>query len=200
MLNSGANVIKLVDSVHAYLNGLNDVHLQPFLANWPSEPFKTRAILPNLLPVISCMHAAIQATQAEVTFIVNEFKASAPHLQWGQTYIADDFGTEFLEKYGWAEIIGQRGPIASDHIACGLLLLASGTEYPPHRHATEEIYLPLTSPTYWKSGDKGWASRPIGVPIYHRSWLTHTIRAESVPLLALYLWRGENLVEKSQIN
>ena len=97
-------------------------------------------------------------------------------------------------------MIGQRGLIANDHIACGFLLLAHGTGCPPHRHAAEEVYLPLTGLSFWKMGGDGWTNRPIGVPIYHRSWLTHTMRAESVPLLALYLCRGENLVEKSRID
>ena len=128
MLNSEANAIELVASVHTYLRCLNDAHLEPFL------------------------------------------------------------------------LIGQRGPIASDHIAFGFLLLAPGTEYPPHRHAAEEVYLPLTGPSFWKMGDDEWKNRPIGVPLYHRSWLTHTMRSESVPLLALYLWRGGNLVQKSRID
>lgn len=200
MLNSEANAIELVASVHTYLHGLNDAYMEPFLANWPSEPFKTRAILPNPLPVISCMHAVVQATQAEVAFIVNGFRASMQYLQWGQTYVAEDFSAAFLKKYGWAEMIGKRGPIASDHIACGFLLLAPGTEYPPHRHAAEEVYLPLTGPTFWKMGDDGWTNRPIGVPLYHRSWLTHAMRSEFVTLLALYLWRGGNLVQKSRID
>ncbi len=200
MSNVDANVTPLVAVVHAYLNGLNDVNLEPFLANWPSEPFKTRAISPNPLPVVSCMHAVVQATHAKVASVVNMFGTSMSYLKWGQTYVAEDFGAVFLEKYGWAEMIGQRGPIASDHIACGFLLLARGTEYPPHRHAAEEVYLPLTGPTFWKMGDDGWENRPIGDPLYHRSWLTHSMRSESVPLLALYLWHGGNLVQKSRID
>jgi len=200
MLNSEANEIELVAGVHTYLSCLNDAHLEPFLANWPSEPFKIRAILPNPLRVVSCMHAVVQATNAEAASIVNGFGASAQYLQWGQTYVAEDFGAAFREKYGWAEMIGQRGPIASDHIACGFLLLAPDTEYPSHRHAAEEVYLPLTGPTFWKMGDDGWENRLIGLPIYHRPWLTHAMRTESVPLLALYLWRGGNLVQKSRID
>ena len=69
MLNSEANAIELVAGVHTYLHGLNDAHLEPFLANWPSEPFKTRAILPNPLPVVSCMHAVVQAINTEVALL-----------------------------------------------------------------------------------------------------------------------------------
>ena len=118
-------------------------------------------------------------------------------LAWGQTYSAQDFGLGFLEKYGWTEIIGQRGPIASDRIACGFLLLGSQVEYPRHRHEAQEVYVPLTGKTLWLQGNQDWNYRTPGLPVYHASWEPHAMRTETVPLLALYLWRGGNLVQKS---
>ena len=115
---------------HSYLTGLNDVRLGPFLTDWPAAPFEIRIILPNPLPVFSCFPTVVQATQTEVAFIVKDFIASAQYLQRGQTYAAEDFGAEFLEKYGWAEMIGQRGPVASDHIACGFLRDHNAIHFP----------------------------------------------------------------------
>lgn len=117
MLKSEVKAVELAATVHAFLNRLNDAQLEPFLAHWPSEPFRTRSIVPNPLPVVSFMHAVVHATNAEVAFIVNGFRSSTQYLQWGQTYVAEDFGAAFLKNYGWAELIGQRGPIASDRIA-----------------------------------------------------------------------------------
>jgi len=59
--------------------------------------------------------------------------------------------------------------------------------------------VPLSEPTYWIKGESDWLLRPCGVPIYHRSELVHGMRTESTPLLALYLWRGGDLTQKSQI-
>ncbi|MBW2562593.1 MAG: transcriptional regulator, partial [Deltaproteobacteria bacterium] len=67
-------------------------------------------------------------------------------------------------------------------------------------HEADEIYIPLSSETLWMQGDDPWVSRPGGIPIYHRSWLTHGMRTESTPLLAVYLWRGGNLAQKSHID
>ncbi|MBW2249580.1 MAG: hypothetical protein JRF60_02855 [Deltaproteobacteria bacterium] len=105
-----------------------------------------------------------------------------------------------LKKYGWTELIGLRGPIDSKNIACGFLLLGPDIEYPKHSHEADEIYIPLSSETLWMQGDDPWVSRPGGIPIYHRSWLTHGMRTESTPLLAVYLWRGGNLAQKSHID
>jgi len=72
---------------------------------------------------------------------------------------------QFLEKYGWTEIIGQRGPIASDRIACGFLLLGPRVEYPQHRHEAQEVYVPLTGKTLWLKGDQEWSYRTLGLPV-----------------------------------
>ena len=124
----------------------------------------------------------------------------ANQLTWGQTYSAEDFGVRFLEKYGWTEFIGQRGPIASNLMACGFLLLGPQIEYPRHSHEAQEVYVPMTSQTLWQHGDQAWVYRTPGVPIYHAPWKPHAMRTGNEPLLALYLWRGKNLVEKSSIH
>jgi hypothetical protein len=105
-----------------------------------------------------------------------------------------------LEKYGWAELIGLRGPVPSTEIACGFLLLGPHIEYPEHSHEAEEVNIPLNAPTFWMRGHDEWVSRPAGVPLYHESWLVHAMRTEATPLLALYLWRRGDLTQKSRID
>jgi len=105
----------------------------------------------------------------------------------------------FLEKYGWTELIGLRGPITSNRVACGFLLLGPEIEYPQHCHESEEVYVPLTGQTLWQQSNQDWVYRASGLPIYHASWALHAMRTETTPLLALYLWRGGNLVQKSRL-
>ena len=109
------------------------------------------------------------------------------------------FGENFLNNYGWTEIVGLRGPIASNTIACGFLLLGPNTEYPKHSHEAEEIYIPFSSDTLWFKGEEGGMPREIGVPIYHQPWVSHGMRTGVDPLLALYIWRGGDLCQKSHI-
>ena len=145
------------------------------------------------------MAEAVAATHKKALFLVDTLSSVAGQIAWGQTYSVDDFGSGFLEKYGWTELIGLRGPIASECIACGFLMLGPEIEYPRHRHEAEEVYIPLTEPTFWLRGNEDWVSRTACRPIYHTSRIPHAMRTESVPLLALYLWRGGNLVQKSKI-
>ena len=139
------NLIAFIAAIRDFLEGIKDVHIESFLADWPSANCITRSVLPHRLPVLSWLSAAVKAADKKTEGIVKMLAAQANHIAWGQTYSAQDFGVEFLEKYGWTEFIGKRGPITSKHA----------------------------------------------------SWVPHAMRTETVPLIALYLWRGGNLVQKS---
>jgi hypothetical protein len=193
------NIIELASAIRNFLEDLNDAHLNSFLANWPSLNCEKRSVFPRPLPVLSWIPAAVKAADNKVRAIADKLASLAHDLAWGQTYSAEDFGAGFLENYGWTELIGLRGPIASDRIACGFLLLGPQIEYPRHCHEAEEVYVPLTGQTLWQRGNQDWACHTPGQPIYHASREPHAMRTEAVPLLALYLWRGGNLVQKSHI-
>jgi hypothetical protein len=197
---SESAAIELVNIIFDYLNQIDDSCLVPFLANWPSKPIKTRTVSRSLLPVLSYLPGIDVKENDKAEETIKTLKAFAEHLPWRQTYTAEDFGLTFLENYGWTELIGSRGPIASKDIACGFLLLGPNIEYPKHSHEAEEVYVPFSSQTLWVQENDEWVLRPNGVPIYHSSWLPHGMRTGSNPLLALYLWRGGNLAQKSHVN
>ena len=165
---------------------------EPFLAEWPEEA-QTRVLVPTLLPV--CQRLAGMAESGVVTAL----KALAGQLQWRQTYGAADFGEAFLAGYAWAEFIGLRGPVASDRIACGVLLLGPGVVYPAHAHQAEEVYLPISGVAAWQRGEGPFVPVPVGQAVHHPPWMPHAMRVGAEPLAALYLWRGGDLAAKSVI-
>ena len=197
---SVSKTVELVNTIYDYLIDIDDVHLASFLTDWPTQPFKIRTVSQRSLPVLAYLPELVTDGNAEIERIVKLLETLKEQLGWGQTYSEEDFGATFLERYGWTELIGLRGPIASEAIACGFLLLGPEVEYPKHSHEAEEIYIPLSAQALWAQGNDDWVSRPVGVPIYHRSWLSHGMHTESRPLLALYLWRGRNLTQKSHID
>ena len=191
--------VELITMVHGFLIGLDDVHVNSFLADWPAAGTPTRSVVCNPLRVLSWMREAISATHRQAVPVVDTLSTVANQIAWGQTYTVDDFGSGFLERYGWTELIGLRGPIASERMASGFLMLGPEIEYPRHSHEAEEVYVPLTEPSFWMRGEEDWELRKPCRPIHHASRTPHAIRTENVPLLALYLWRGGNLTEKSRI-
>ncbi|MEZ5755915.1 MAG: dimethylsulfonioproprionate lyase family protein [Paracoccaceae bacterium] len=171
------------------------------LAGWP-EARVTRAVEPGMLPVCRVLEAAVAGTVgagAPFAGLVAGLRDGAAGLRWGQTYGVADFGADFLRGYGWTELIGLRGPIASEVVAVGVLLLGPGIDYPPHAHAAEEVYLPLSGRALWMRGEGPYAPVAPGQVIRHPSWMAHGMRTGAEPLVAAYVWRGGDLAAKSRI-
>ncbi len=135
-----------------------------------------RAAAPRRLPVCGWLTDLAELAAPATSGLVREFVAAADALEWRQTYAAADFGPEFLDRYGWSELIGLRGPIPSQRIACGFLLLGPETEYPAHAHEAEELYLPLAGEALWMRGEEGFVARAPGEPIEHPPWTPHAMR------------------------
>lgn len=165
---------------------------QPFLAEWPQGD-EQRPIEPVQLPVCRWLDGMSGGG------VMGAVKTAAGRLQWRQTYGAEDFGADFLQGYAWAEFIGLRGPVPSERIACGVLLLGPGVVYPAHAHQAEEVYLPISGVAEWQRGDATFAPVPVGQAVHHPAWMPHAMRVGTAPLAALYLWRGGDLAARSVI-
>jgi hypothetical protein len=173
--------------------------LAPFLAEWPRTADR-RATRASHLPVLRWLPDIAGDTAAFGVDLVAAVCREAPLLAWRQTYGAGDLDAAFLDNYGWSEILGLSGPVASERIACGFLLLGPSTHYPRHRHEAEEMYLPLSGTAAWQQGDGVWRERVPGTPIHHASDEPHAMRTGLRPLLALYLWRSANLAQTARID
>jgi hypothetical protein len=120
--------------------------------------------------------------------------ALAPALRWHQTYTENPPAPDFLDEYGYAEVIGPgtRAPalVRSGEVAAGVLLLGPRTLYPEHSHPAEELYLPLGE-SEWLRGHEGWVARFAGEVVHHPPWVEHATRTGERPLAAVYVWRGD---------
>jgi mannose-6-phosphate isomerase-like protein (cupin superfamily) len=170
----------------------------PFLPDWPRLAI-VRATQPRRLPVCRWLDSLEPLAAPETRALVREFVAATETLEWRQTYSAADFGPEFLDSYGWTELIGLRGPIPSETVACGFLMLGPRIQYPAHAHEAEEIYLPLAGEALWMRGREDFVARAPGEMIEHPRWTPHATRTVGQPMLALYVWRGGDLAAKSKI-
>jgi hypothetical protein len=150
------------------------------------------------LPVIAA-HTGTN-TIPSIAPLVTALCREAPALHWRQTYSVREAGQEFLESYGYTELIGPTAPCRSDQLACGFLLLGPRTVYPRHRHEAEEIYIVLTGDAEWLQGDAVWRRHPPGSVVHHRSEEMHAMRTGEEPLLALYLWRSADLNQKARLD
>lgn len=170
-----------------------------FIAPWAPE-LRERALdavsLPCLQYLDACAASAEGGPGEELARLLAE---RGQRLHWGQTYAASDFGQDFIDNYGWMELVGTRGHFADDKVACGFLLLGPGLHYPDHHHEAEEIYIPLTGGALWRKADGEFAARAAGEIIHHPSNVNHAMKTGDDPLLALYLWRGGPLAARSTV-
>ena len=194
-----APVVDLLEPARSLLTDLRAAELTPFLKEWPL-PSERRTVPASSVPVLRWL-PNIQRSSSTVTApLVNALVGAAPSLAWRRSYSPAAVGAQFYENYGWTEFAGLTGPVPSKHLACGVLLLGPHVTYPPHRHEADEIYVPLAGTAAWKHGSDRWRERLPGSVIHHAPYVPHAMQTGREPLLALYLWRSENLDQQSRLD
>ncbi len=188
----------LLGLFRAFLEGRGDALVDGFAAAIDRTP-EVRELAPASLPCLQYLPRAAAIAGGGAEALAQCLARHAGDLRWAQTYGEGDFGRAFLDRYGWTELVGTRGHFASETIAAGFLLLGPDVVYPDHHHVAEEIYAPLTPGTEWRKGDGAFVPRGAGEVIHHPSNVSHAMRTGAEPLLALYLWRGGPLAQKSTV-
>jgi hypothetical protein len=173
--------------------------LTPFLADWPETHTATRAVSRSSLPVLQWLTAIAGHDRGFATSLIADLHRAAWSLEWRQTYASHEMSPEFLQNYGWTELMGQQAPIDATRVACGFLLLGPSTHYPRHGHEAEEVYIPLSGTARWQQGDAVWREKPPGTVIHHARHEPHAMHTGAEPLLALYLWRSDQLNQKASL-
>jgi hypothetical protein len=189
---------KLLDSFRAYLAARAGLIPSRFLEG-VGGAMHERELPARPLPCLRHLRGVASAAQGIERELACQLAAGANRLHWGQTYAASDFGENFLENYGWLEIFGTRGHFANDRVAGGFLILGPTITYPDHHHIAEEIYIPLTGGAGWRKGTSGFVKRDAGDVIHHPSNMNHAMQTGTGALLALYLWQGGPLAQRSII-
>lgn len=188
----------ILGTLRSYLQTLGDSRAAEFVSavDWQAPE---RQLAPNGLACLRYLDRAVEIAPAAERPLVELLAENRALLRWGQTYTAADFGERFIDNYGWLELFGTRGHFENGHVAAGFLILGPDLLYPDHHHVAEELYVPLTSGTEWRKGEGGFVRRPAGAVIHHPSNVNHAMRTGPEPLVALYIWRGGPLAQKSTV-
>ena len=188
----------LLRAFHGYIASRSDPTLKRFVEgfDWRMDE---RPLAAHGLPVVDYLNVLDRPADAAEDELFSSLEGAGGALHWAQTYSIADFGADFLQRYGWVELFGTRGHFASDEMAGGFLLLGPDVHYPDHHHTAEEIYIPLTDGSLWSKDSQAFLPRWTGEIIHHPSDIRHAMRTERMPLVALYLWRGGPLAQKSII-
>lgn len=144
-------------------------------------------------PVSRYVHAAATGAQSgPLADLALAFAAVEPEADWLQNpnYTAASMGAEFVDRYGYVELVGPGRPIESRDLLVGFLLLGPGVTYPDHNHPASETYHVVSGTASWWREGRDWQRLPPGTAIHHAPLVRHAMRTEAAPLLALYCWAG----------
>lgn len=190
----------VVAEAQRLLAGLKSPLLADFLRLWPTGPPRATDAAPASLPGLRHLPAATRRAPPFSAPFAGALAAAASALTWRRSYTQAIVGAEFWDNYGWTELVGLSSAAHSERLACGIMLLGPRVTYPLHHHEAEEMYVPLSGTADWKLGAHPWEAQAPGGVIHHPSNESHAMRTGEAALLALYLWRSDNLAQKSQLD
>ncbi|SDR45728.1 Dimethlysulfonioproprionate lyase [Rhizobiales bacterium GAS191] len=191
-------VDRLFGAAKTFIGNRRELEAEPFkrlLDGWGTERVE---LPPTTLPVLESLDGTLANSCAATVDLVELLVRDSAHLNWRQTYDdSDPAGAKLLERYGWTELVGNKGPLISRRLRLGFVIWGPNTFYPPHAHLAEELYVVLSGTGEWARGDEGERMRCPGDVFLHSPQMFHSTRSFAEPVLAMYLWRGaEDLLEK----
>ncbi len=163
----------------------------------PDLPEKPQA--PQTLPVLSLLPSLPALASPATRPLVEAICAVSAILRWQQSYGAAEVGEDYLSRYGWFNLVSPEGPFASAELRLSFGVWDKGLVYPRHWHAPEEAYVVLAGGArFFSDGRPPRNCGPVDVIIHHSNQ-PHAIDMHDTPLLAMALWKGEDLLRKSTL-
>lgn len=189
----------LLEATLAYVANHADGRMDGFrepVANWGTD---WRGAAPTHLPASDILAKCHEGSLPETRDLMDHFIRERGSRHWEQSYTRADalVGDDMLAGYGFAEIIGKRGPFVSERVRAGIGVFGQGIDYPPHRHKAEEIYMILAGSADFQLGNGAPMRRAAGDLVHVPSYLVHGFRMKDEPMIVFYLWKDGDLREKS---
>jgi quercetin dioxygenase-like cupin family protein len=165
--------------------------LQALLAVWPG-PAPLLHPVPSRSPAYEHLGDALAAgrrgTEASLATALAGLSGA---LAWGYGYPDRSDAPDLSSRVAFCEIVGPGGLLPSNDLRLGLTLIAPATHYPAHAHPAIETYLVVAGSALWQQGSDQPEVQPPGALIFHPSNISHAMRTDGDPLLAIYSWRGD---------
>ena len=137
-------------------------------------------------PWYAKMNDFFAETKAENNSLFAKAADISPFLSWRAAINGK------IPTLGVAEILGPTGTVACEESRAGLFFQPANMFYSWHKHAAEEIYLPIYGTATWfVTGKPPAVIPPAGECIHHLSQQAHAMQTTETPVLALWGWHGD---------
>ncbi|SLN37775.1 Cupin domain protein [Roseovarius litorisediminis] len=135
--------------------------------------------------------AATAASQALCTALID----LAPYVEWRHTYTESEVGADFLQRYGWFELIGPDGHYLSDQVRMTIGFWGAGLVYGRHQHLPEELYSVVSGAADFMLDGAETLRLSAGDTRLHPSNQPHALTTTTDPILTFVIWRGDGLAD-----
>lgn len=162
---------------------------------WPEAPEPSERE-PVDVPAISHLAVDFQGDElpSEHAELLAAVVAASRDIEWRRSYTEEQVGADFLQRYGYFELLGPTGHYIDHATRAYLGYWGPELYYPWHTHQAEELYFVVAGSAEFEFGD-GRAKRSVGETQMHTSYEPHAMRTTACGggILNLVLWRGEGL-------
>ncbi|MGD2172158.1 MAG: dimethylsulfonioproprionate lyase family protein [Gammaproteobacteria bacterium] len=194
--------LEMLDAVRDFALGHPHPDVARFreaMKNWGDD---WRAVGSQYLPAADLLGEALADAPDETRDLLALFERHRRELHWEQSYCKQDalVPEAMLDGYGFAEIIGRRGPFVSERIRAGIGVWGPGIPYPRHRHDAEEVYILLAGSAGFVVGEAGETTHSAGDVVFVESAQPHGFRTTDRILVVYYLWQGGDLRQTSSFD
>jgi len=145
------------------------------------------------IPAIALIENLAANGTALIAPVVAALRSVAKYGHWQQTYSEIEVGKDFLDRYGWLEVVGPSGHYHSDTQRIYLSYWGERLHYAWHLHEAEELYFILAGGAAFEAEGLPPVYLSPGQSRHHLPHQPHAMTTLHEPILALILWRGPGL-------
>lgn len=160
-------------------------------SGWPYAPLVEKH--PRQIPAVNNLKNWAEG-HIDVTFSLHQaVRDIADHAEWQLAYTEDEVGADFLNRFGYVELVGPTGHFQSQDVRAYLCYWGENLHYPWHLHEAEELYYIVSGRALFEAEGEPAAILGPGDIRVHRPNQPHAMTTTDSPILALLLWRGQGI-------
>ena len=127
----------------------------------------------------------------QIDKIHNLISNLAPYVNWNNGYSEDQTSKEFLDKYGFFELIGPTGHYETSEMALYVNFLDQNAYYPWHNHEAEELYFIVSGKAKFECKDQNIEILSSTKTRLHKSFQPHAITTIENQVLSFVIWKNK---------
>ena len=113
------------------------------------------------------------------------------YVKWENGYAEKDVNKNFLNNYGFFELIGPTGHFKTSEMALYVNYLDKNTLYPLHNHEAEELYFIISGEAKFENNNGDNEILTSNKTRFHKSFEPHAITTNNNQILSFVIWKNK---------